>query len=104
LFAHYSEHNSFESQTIKDRCGNFKLIDRRIRPPSALVTYPSGTQKNLDSLSSGPEGFYLNVVNRDEVLKTPKGRFIATTKLFCAALELYITNEPPNLAKRKPVL
>ena len=24
LFAHYSEHNSFETQKIKDRCANFK--------------------------------------------------------------------------------
>lgn len=104
LFAHYSEHNSFDTQIVRDRCANFKLIDARIQPPAVTVTYSSGATTSIDAYSTGPHGFYLHVVNYDEALKTPKGRFIATTKLFCAALEMYLTKEPPNLVKRKPVL
>ncbi len=104
-FAHYSQFNSFDIQHINDRCEKFKLIDKRIRPPAASVTYmTSGKTVLIDSYSTGLDGFYLNVVNYDEALKTPKGRFIATAKVFCAALEIYLTKEPPNLMKRKPLL
>jgi hypothetical protein len=104
-FAHYSQFNSFDIQHIKDRCEKFKLIDKRIRPPAATVTYmASGKTVPLDSYSTGPDGFYLNVVNYEESLKTPKGRFVATAKLFCAALELYLTPQLPDLARHKPVL
>jgi hypothetical protein len=104
FFAHYSEHNSFETQKIKDRCANFKLVDQRINPPTATVTYPTGTKEHIDCLAGGPLGFTLNLANFEEATKTSKGRFIATAKLFCAAFEFFLTEEPPNLRKEKPVL
>lgn len=103
-FAHYSQFSSFDIQHIRDRCGNFTLIDKRIRPPAASVTYESGKIVPLDSFSSGPGGIYLNVINPEEALTTPRGRFIATAKLFCAALEVYRTAMLPRLALQKPVL
>jgi DNA-binding MltR family transcriptional regulator len=106
LFAHSSEYNSFTVQRIKDRCANFKLIETRVIPAAASVRHSDGTSNYLDSIIANPDspGFKLGLVNHDEVKSTPRGRFVATAKLFCASLEAYLTDEPPNLAKRKPIL
>jgi DNA-binding MltR family transcriptional regulator len=106
LFAHYSEHNSFAVQRIKDRCANFKLVDTRVIPTSASAIRADGTSEYLDCIVADPysPGFRLCLVNHSEVKSTPRGRFVATAKLFCASLEVYLTDEPPNLAKQKPIL
>jgi DNA-binding MltR family transcriptional regulator len=100
LFAHYSEHNSFQTQKIRDRCSNFTLINELVRGPMATRS-GGGISASMDSMmySKSANTFHLNMVNHDEVLKVPKGRFITTVKLLCAAFELFGQG---NL--RKPIL
>jgi DNA-binding MltR family transcriptional regulator len=104
-FAHYSMHNSFETQAIKDRCSNFTLLDKRIVPPKArVIDRVTGTTAPVDSYMASPDGWVLAVADYEETLKTPKGRFIGTVKLFCAAFEAFLSDEPPNVAKHLPLL
>jgi len=93
-FAHYSQSNSFETQRIKDRCANFKLISEHIRP-AAVSREPGGPL--VDSVTAQHK-VLLHLVDHQEALATPKSRFVNTAKLFVAALEI----SRPLL--RKPIL
>jgi DNA-binding MltR family transcriptional regulator len=93
-FAHFSDNYSFENQSIKDRCVNFKLINSRVRGANMI---PSG-----DTISQTKDGIWLNLLDHSELLKTPKGRFVTTAKLFCAAFNIYARTTP--IPFTKPVL
>ncbi len=85
-FAHYSAHDSFESQSMKDRCFNLKLVDKLVRGPAAWW----GGQE-IDSMSSGETEAYvaLNLVDHKSAKETARGRYISTAKLFVAACFLF---------------
>jgi DNA-binding MltR family transcriptional regulator len=87
LFAHYSEHNSFESQKVRDRCANFNLLKSNV-----LKSEVVHDNKLTDGVRFSDEGICLLLVQYDEAMRTPKGKFIAVAKLFCAGLELYRDN------------
>jgi DNA-binding MltR family transcriptional regulator len=95
LFAHYSDHNSFETQRIKDRCANFRLINDRVLP--AQVTFAKdGATQLVDSVFASHNGVCLCLVNHEEALKTAKSRFISAAKLFCAGFEIHRTAHSPK--------
>ena len=84
-FAHYTEHDTFETESIKARCSNFKLIKKYVTTVTKPELTASGQCQLQDSISiSADKVITLNLVDAEAVLSTPKGRFIATTKLFCA--------------------
>ena len=87
LFAHYSEHNSFESQKVRDICANFKLLKSNV-----LKSEVVHDNKLTDGVRFSDKGICLLLVQYDEAMRTPKGRFIAVAKLFCAGLELHRNN------------
>jgi hypothetical protein len=91
-FAHYTEHDTFETESIKARCGNFKLIDSHVE--RADTPY--------ETMSGGKI-----ITDLDAALHTPKGRFIATAKLFCAAFANFLLEEDDpsdDVPKVKPPL
>jgi mannitol operon repressor len=88
LFAHYSEHNSFDTQKIRDRCANFKMIDSNILHSDIVHD-----GKLVDGVFfDAHKGVCLRLVEREEALKTAKGRFISIAKLFLAGFELHRQN------------
>lgn len=100
MFAHYSQHNSFDTQKIKDRCANFKLVNVHIGHPTAVMT-AAGTMVDLETLNVYDNKLFLGLRDYQEKLKIPKERFVNTAKLFCAAFVLY--NHPEGNLK-KPIL
>jgi hypothetical protein len=106
LFAHYSEHNSFDVPKIKDRCANFKLVDSRTGPPSNGVIQPDGKKELTGTISMDSEhpGLKLGLPDYDELKSTPRGRFLGTAKLFCANLEVFSTDSMPGLKQTKPII
>lgn len=99
LFAHYSEHNSFDVPKIKDRCANFRLVDSRVVPPSV-------DDKNAGSISMDAKhpGLKLGLPDHDELKSTPRGRFLGTAKLFVANLEVFAIDSIPGLKQTKPII
>lgn len=92
-FAHYSENNSFENQNIKDRCANFKLVNELVRPSVAGIKINNRSISAVSFISVTKDRIYLNIPNHQKILKTAKGRFVCTAKLFCAALVAYGKNQ-----------
>jgi DNA-binding MltR family transcriptional regulator len=88
LFAHYSEHNSFESQRVRDRCANFKLLKSNVL--KSEVVHDHKLTDGVQMLSG--KGICLHLVEYEDAMETSKGKFIAVAKLFCAGLELYRDN------------
>lgn len=88
LFAHYREHDTFDTDQLRTLCSNFRLIDDRVRPPSASMKIGDGERIPMDSVGRHDNFIWLSLVDSDRVLKTPRGRFISTAKLFCAAFEI----------------
>lgn len=93
-FAHYAEQHSFATDKIRDRCANFTLINERTRD------IPGATIPSLNGMSVEDVKIYLDLACRDEILATPKGRFVNTAKLFCAAFEFY----ERAIGSEKPVI
>ena len=81
-------------------CDNFRLIKqpRRITETGSIVTRADGRVHRIEvaGYSVGEKKIMLGIVGADEVLKTPKGKFVVTAKLFCAALEAYIDGRIPK--------
>jgi len=85
-FAHYSDNYSFDIQFIKDRCANFRLINSRVKQTTTFLRATDGSVIKSESVSVNErDGVYLNLPEPAEALKTAKGRFVATAKLFCVA-------------------
>jgi len=89
LFAHYTEHNSFSAQRIADRCTNFRLVDKRVRKTQMRAKSGDNPWFEREGLSIASNMVFLNLRDAEQVMKEPKGRFVATAKLFVAAFELY---------------
>lgn len=101
LFAHYMEHGSFSAQRIKDRCTNFKLVDKRVRKPMMRARSGEGDWIEREGLSIASNTVFLNLRDAEQVVKEPKGRFVAMAKLFVAAFELYASTGKPL---KKPIV
>lgn len=99
-FAHYAEHYSFDTQKIKDRCANFKLVNTHIGHPTALLT-TAGQTVAVETLNVLNNKLLLGLRDHQEKLKIPKERFVCTAKLFCAAFALY---KHPEGNLKKPIL
>ncbi|WP_439397661.1 MltR family transcriptional regulator [Bradyrhizobium sp. PMVTL-01] len=112
LFAHYSEHNSFDSQRVKDRCANFKLIETWVGPATATRDLGDGKTEYIDSLMAYGDGsgIRLSLVKHEEVKVSPRGRFIATAQVLSANIEIFASSIPlhpdlkENVFKTKPIL
>jgi DNA-binding MltR family transcriptional regulator len=100
-FAHYTEHNSFDSESIKARCGNFRLLEKRIEKATGWMEDDTGKRIPIDTIQQSREHFAIQLADYENALKTPKGRFIATAKLFAAAVTLYLM--PGHDGKKPPV-
>lgn len=104
LFAHYTEHGSFSAQRINDRCMNFKLVDKRVRKPRARARSGETPWVEMETLGIASDTVFLSLNDAEQVTKEPKGRFVATAKLFVAAFELYASSrsdlKKPNGTKR----
>lgn len=91
LFAHYAQHKSFGSDQVRALCSNFKLINTRVRETgSSTQGVKSGKITRMETVGfSSRTGVSIQLIDAATILKEPKGRFIATAKLFCAAFEIY---------------
>lgn len=86
-FAHYTTHDTFETESIAARCKNFKLIDMHVSKAERSTLTVSGEHYIQDCIRISPNGVVtMELVETDAALGTSKGRFITTTKLFCAVL------------------
>jgi hypothetical protein len=74
-FAHYIDITDFESQPIREWCGNLVLIERHFQDLSAPKDYnPHGVD------------LIMYVENLDDKLKQPRWRYLMTAMLFSTAL------------------
>jgi DNA-binding MltR family transcriptional regulator len=93
-FAHHSKHNSFETESIRSRCFNFKLVDSRVSQATMKYQTVSGEQQIMDAVAISPgRAITLYLVDPRTAKETAKGRFIATSKLFCAAFSHFAESE-----------
>jgi DNA-binding MltR family transcriptional regulator len=87
-FAHYAEHNSFESLQIAALCANFTCISNRVK--QQMIVEPVDKPEArfaFDGYMYTSQGVSLHIENHEEALSTPRGRFGTTAKLVCAAVE-----------------
>ncbi len=103
LFAHYTEHNSFNTQKITDRCANFKMIQSRVRQSTSQVVRRKEGKIILDTLALADKKIFLNLAKPKEALATSRDRFVTTAKLFVAAFECH-QNEDRHYRLPKPIL
>ena len=91
VFAHYTDENTFESERMKTLCGNLKLINSSIFGPNFYRGEGETMRVAGDSVghTQRKPGISLHLVDPDTARNTPRGRFIATAKLFCAAFHVY---------------
>lgn len=89
-FAHFREHNTFDTDSVRALCENLKLIDKQVAGAAAWSKkVGSDTVHYMDAVGLAHNKVTLHLVNYPDVLKTPKGRFVSTAKLFCAAFTLF---------------
>lgn len=102
-FAHYTERDTFDTQSIKTRCDDFKLVESRVLPGVNERTH-AGPKMLQDAITFMlPDNrLFLNLVEHDKVLATARGRFISTTKLFLAAFSNF--QEEPHDERKLPIL
>jgi hypothetical protein len=75
-FAHELELDSFEAQSIKDRCKNFVLVDRHVGPiPTSLPT-TDPTTPPADRANP-----YLGLPSHKEKLADPRFRYVMTAQI-----------------------
>ena len=98
-FAHYSEHYSFDQQSVQDRCSNFKLINSRVRGAVAH-RIRNGKKVEIDLTSCTEKGIWLNLVEGRDAIKKPRGRFVNTARLIMESFRCY---EMGTMPIRKPL-
>lgn len=105
LFAHYAEHNTFETERIRALCKNFRLVDDKDRVFERAILKRDTPEKtfevSLDAVTNVEGIVALAIKKEGDDTESPKWRFLTSSKLFCATLDYYWT-EPK--AVRVPLL
>ncbi|MFA7415226.1 MAG: hypothetical protein WC048_12135 [Rhizobium sp.] len=76
-FAHDLDLDTFDVPTVRDRCGNFLLVDRHVGPVPE--------QEGLQALTDRPNP-YMGLPNHEEKLSDPRFRYMMTAQLISNAL------------------
>ena len=76
-FAHHLDFDSFDIQSIKDRCNNLQIVDRHIGPIKNFES-EANTEKNPSP--------YMGLPDHESKLKDPRFRFVMTAQLISNAL------------------
>lgn len=99
-FAHVPNASSFSMDSVISLCNNLSLINQpqRINETTDIRPLPDGSERRIESMhatlkADGSQIVSLYLIDRKTAISTPKGRFIATAKLLCAAFTLYLNNE-----------
>jgi hypothetical protein len=105
LFAHYTEHNTFDTESIKTRCSNLKLVDERVSRPVMFSRNPAtGETWPMDATGLVRNKISLHLVDRENAISTPRGRYITTAKLFIAAFTRFEEGRDKDSLLEKPIL
>jgi DNA-binding MltR family transcriptional regulator len=74
-FAHYPQIGQFSVPTIRDKCKNFKMVDRYVIDP------PNGIHGDPSAL------FGMERSNAAKRLQNPKERYVLSAQIFCIGLQ-----------------
>ena len=100
LFAHYAEHNTFDTERIRALCKNFRLIDEHKRIYDQVIwkrdTPEEKFEATVDAVVIERGVVTMGIKKADDDTASPKWRFLASSKLFCATLDIYL-EKPQDL-------
>lgn len=94
LFAHYAEHNTFDTERIKALCKNFRLIDEELRVHDQVIFKRDTPEEKfeipVDAVVIERGLVTLGIKKAGDNTASPKWRFLTSSKLFCATLDRYL--------------
>jgi DNA-binding MltR family transcriptional regulator len=103
-FAHDPASKTFDSDSVKTKCENLKLIkqDRRAFEASGIATDSKGnvTKFETSGLSisqNGERRVNVSILDYSNKINTSRGKYIITAKLLLAAFYLYKRDDPPTI-------
>jgi hypothetical protein len=95
-FAHFAEHNSFGTNSVRTLCANFKLVNSHVAKSQSFVQVNDLERAYFETVGLGHNRVRVELVDPDATLKEAKGRFVTTAKLFCAGLEFFMAKKHPQ--------